>query len=106
MLTSGVVLLENNERAQTLLPLEHFNWELFDHIPYNLGLALKDHRLFTYLKNWLRSQRFKNYEFVEGVKKWQSSQAADCLTVIQDLLPYTTSSSVPVVTALTSSLSM
>jgi hypothetical protein len=36
MLTSGVVLLHDNERqhtaAGTRALLEHFNWELFDHL--------------------------------------------------------------------------
>jgi hypothetical protein len=33
--------------------------------------------MFTYLKNWLRSQRFNNNEgLMEGVKTWLSSLAA------------------------------
>jgi hypothetical protein len=34
-----------------LLALEHFNWELFDHSPYNPDLTPSDHHQFTYLKN-------------------------------------------------------
>jgi hypothetical protein len=44
--------------------LEHFNWELFDHPPYGPALAMSNYHLFTYLKNWLRSQRFSNYELM------------------------------------------
>jgi hypothetical protein len=46
---------------------------LFGHPPYSLDLALTDYHLFTYLKNWLRSQRFNNNEeLMEGVKTWLS----------------------------------
>jgi hypothetical protein len=48
MLTSGVMLC-----ARTRALLEHFNWELFDHLPYNYDLAPSDYHLFTYLRNWL-----------------------------------------------------
>jgi hypothetical protein len=41
-------------------------------------IAPSDYPLFTYLKNWLGSERFiRNKEFMEGVKTWLSSQAAD-----------------------------
>jgi hypothetical protein len=39
---------------------------LFDHSPYSPDLALSDYHLFTYLKNWLRAQRFNNDEGVDG----------------------------------------
>jgi hypothetical protein len=39
-------------------PLEHFNWELFAHPPYSPDP--RDCHLFTYLKNWMGSQRFNN----------------------------------------------
>jgi hypothetical protein len=75
MLTSSVVLLHDNARphktARTRTLLEHFNWELFDHPSHSPDLAPSDYRLFTYLKNWLRSQRFNNNEdLMEGVKTW------------------------------------
>jgi histone-lysine N-methyltransferase SETMAR len=55
--------------ARTRALLEHFNWELFDHHPYSPDLAPSDYRLFTFLKNWLGSQRFNNNEeLMEGVK--------------------------------------
>jgi transposase len=54
--------------ARTRALLEHFNWELFDHPPYSPDLAPNDYHLFTYLKNWLRSQRFNNNEKMIGVK--------------------------------------
>jgi histone-lysine N-methyltransferase SETMAR len=67
--------------------LEHFYSELFDHPPYTPHLAPSDYHLFTYLKNWLRSQRFKNEELMEGVKMWLRSQAADVFnTDIQKLI--------------------
>jgi hypothetical protein len=51
---------------------------LSDHPPYSPDLAPSDHHLFTYLKHWLGSQRFNSSEeLLEGVKTWQSSQAAD-----------------------------
>jgi histone-lysine N-methyltransferase SETMAR len=80
MLTSGVVLLHDNARphaaAHTQALLEHFNWELFDHPLHSPDLALSDYHLFTYLKNWLRSQHFRNNEeLMEGVKMWLSLQA-------------------------------
>jgi hypothetical protein len=69
--------------------LEHFNWELFDHPPYSHVLAPSNYHLFTYLKNWLRSQRFSNNEELrEGVKIWLSSQVADFFDIgIQKLIP-------------------
>jgi hypothetical protein len=64
--------------ARTQALLEHFNWELFDHHPQSPDLVPSDYYLFTYLKNWLGSQRFNNVEeLMEGVKTWLSSQAAD-----------------------------
>jgi hypothetical protein len=73
MLTSGVVLLHDSARphtaARTRALLEHFNWELFDHSSYSPVLSPSDYHLFTYLKNWLGSQRFNNNEeLMEGVK--------------------------------------
>jgi transposase len=93
MLTYGVVLLHDNSRSHTAARtrelLEHFNWELFDRPPYSLDLAASDNHLFTYLKNWLRSQRFNNNEeFKEGGEASLSSQAADFFdTDIQKLIP-------------------
>jgi hypothetical protein len=62
---------------------------LFDHNPYSRDLAPSDYHLFTYVKNWLGSQRLNsNEELTEGVKMWQSSQAADFFdTDIQKLIP-------------------
>jgi transposase len=63
--------------ARTQALVKHFNWELFNHSPYSPDLALSYYHLFTYLKNWLRSQCFSNNELMEGVKTWLSSHAAD-----------------------------
>jgi transposase len=53
---SGAVLLHDNERlhstARIQALLEHFNWELFDCLPYSPDLTPNDYYLFTYLKNW------------------------------------------------------
>jgi hypothetical protein len=81
ILTSSIEHLHDNAQLHTATStwalLEHFNWELFDQ------------PLFTYLKNWLGSQRFNNSEeLMEGVKMWLSSQAADFFdTGIQKLIP-------------------
>jgi hypothetical protein len=95
-----------NVRTQALL--EHFNWELFDYPPYSPDLAPSDHHLFTYLKNWLGSQRSNNNEvLMKGVKTWLSSQSADIFdTGIKERIPRLTSASVLEVTTLRSSLSM
>ncbi|PNF35875.1 hypothetical protein B7P43_G09442, partial [Cryptotermes secundus] len=76
--------------------MDHFDWELFDHPSYGPDLAPSEYHLFTYLKNWLRSQSFNNNEeLMEGVKMWLSSQAADFFDIgLQNLLPNTTSASV------------
>jgi hypothetical protein len=56
MMTYGVVLLQCNAL------LEHCNWELFDHHPFSPDLTPSHYQLFTYLKNYLGSQRFNNNE--------------------------------------------
>jgi transposase len=74
--------------ARTQEMLELFNWELFDHPPYSPDLAPSNYHLFSYLKDWLRSQRFNNDELMKGVKTWLSSQPADFFdTGIQKLIP-------------------
>jgi hypothetical protein len=40
-------------------------------------LAMSNYHLFTYLKNWLRSQCFNNNKVMEGFKTWLTSQVAD-----------------------------
>jgi histone-lysine N-methyltransferase SETMAR len=76
------MLVHGNARphtaACTRTLLEHLNREVFGNPSYSPDLAPSDYRLFGYLKNWLRSQRFNNNEeLMEGVKKWLSSQTAD-----------------------------
>jgi histone-lysine N-methyltransferase SETMAR len=93
MLTSGLVLIHDNERPHTAAGTralrDHFNLESFGHPLYSPDLAPSDYHLFTYQKNLLESQRFNNNEeFTEGVKTWLSSQAADFFdTGIQKLIP-------------------
>jgi hypothetical protein len=71
MLTSCVGLLHDNARPHTAVHtralLMHF--ELFDHPPYHHDLPPSDYHLFTYLKNWLRSQRFNYNELMGGFKR-------------------------------------
>jgi histone-lysine N-methyltransferase SETMAR len=88
----SVVILHDNARPHTAARsralLEHFNWELLNDPAYSLDLAPSDYHLFTYVKNWLRSQRFNSNEFMEGVKTWLTLQAADFFDKgIQKLLP-------------------
>jgi hypothetical protein len=82
MLTYGVVFVHDNARLYTApctrALLGYFDWELFHHPPHSPELTPSDCHLFTYLKNWLWSQRFNsNKELMEGVKTRLSSQAAD-----------------------------
>jgi polysaccharide deacetylase 2 family uncharacterized protein YibQ len=43
---------------------------LFNYPPDSLDFTSSDYHLFTYLKNWMGSQRFiNNEELMEGVKK-------------------------------------
>jgi histone-lysine N-methyltransferase SETMAR len=51
MLTSGIVLLNNNARtsARTEALLEHFNWESFDHPPYSPDLGPSNYHLFFFI---------------------------------------------------------
>jgi transposase len=92
MLTYGVMSLHDNVRpdtaARTLALLEHFNWGLFDYPPYRPDLAPSYHHLFTYLKNWLGSERFNINDLTESVKTWLRSQATDFSnTRIQKITP-------------------
>jgi hypothetical protein len=75
--------------ARTRALLQHFNWKLFDHPPYNPDLTLSNYHLFIYLETWLRSQHFNNAEeLMEDVEMWLSSQATDFFdTGIQKLIP-------------------
>jgi hypothetical protein len=90
---SASVLLLNNARPHTATRtralLENFNWELFDHTPYIPDHDPSDYHLFTYMKDWLGSQRFNNIEdLMEGVKTWLSSEAADFFhSGIQEPIP-------------------
>jgi transposase len=78
--------MSTNPRTRAVL--EHFNWELFDHPPYRPDLAPSEYHLFTYLKNWLRSQRFiNNEELMEGVTTWLGFFD----TSTKNLFPVTTS---------------
>jgi hypothetical protein len=50
-LTSGVVFLHDNAHPHTAVctkPLqEHFNWMLFDHLPYSRNLAPIDYHMYN-----------------------------------------------------------
>jgi hypothetical protein len=82
MLTSGVVLLDENTRPHTAACTRALrnisNESCLTTLHNSPHLAPSDYHLFTYQKNWLRSQRFNNNEeMIEGVKTWLSSQEAD-----------------------------
>jgi histone-lysine N-methyltransferase SETMAR len=67
MLTSGVKCFSMTLSVRIkLFALERCwgisNWELSDSPAYSPDIAPSDYRLFTYMKNWLPSQRFKNNE--------------------------------------------
>jgi hypothetical protein len=68
MLTTSVVLLHDNAHpytaAHTQALLKHFKWEFFDHPLYSPDLTPSNYHLFTYLRKWLRSQRFNNNELM------------------------------------------
>jgi hypothetical protein len=74
MLVSGVLvgLLHDNAQlhtaAHTRALLEHFNWELSDQPPHSSDFTPSNYHLLTYLKSWLRSQRFNSNQELEGVK--------------------------------------
>jgi hypothetical protein len=111
MLTYGVVLHDNalpHTAARTRARLEHLNWELFDHSPYNPDPASSAHYLFTlsYAKNWLESQSFNNNEkFMEGFKTWLRRQTS-LIQAYKNLFPDTTNASTLVVTTSRSCLSV
>jgi hypothetical protein len=66
-----------------------FHLELSGYPAHNLDLSPSDYHLFTYLKNWMGSQRFNNIEELKfGVEMWRSSQAANLFdTGIQKRFP-------------------
>jgi hypothetical protein len=64
MLTYSIVLLRNNADPHTAACIralrEHLSWHLSDNPLYSLDLAPRNYYLFTYLKNWVKSQCFNN----------------------------------------------
>ncbi|XP_035231573.1 histone-lysine N-methyltransferase SETMAR-like [Stegodyphus dumicola] len=64
MLTSGIVLIHDNARPHsarvTQRLLQQFQWDIFEHPPYNPDLAPSDFHLFHELKQWLGGKRFQN----------------------------------------------
>jgi hypothetical protein len=64
MLTSSVLLFHDNARPYTdgctQALLKHFNLGLSHQPLYSPDLAPGDYHLFTYQKNWLRSQYINN----------------------------------------------
>jgi histone-lysine N-methyltransferase SETMAR len=111
MLTHGVVLLHDNARphtaACTRALLEHFKWELLNHLAYSCDLAPSEYHLFTCVKNWFGKQCFDdNEELMKYVKRGRAHKRQSFLTQANtNLLPDATGVSVPAVTTLRSSLS-
>ena len=66
MLSSGVVLLQDNSRPHTARRsthlLQEFSWEVLNHPPYRPDLASSDFHFSLHLKKLLsgKRQRFKN----------------------------------------------
>jgi hypothetical protein len=91
MLTFAIVIFHNNARNWPLM--EHINWELFDHSPYNPYLAQSDCHLLTFQQSWVRPQRFRSNDvLVESVGVWLGLKAVDFLTPTQrTLFPEATS---------------
>jgi hypothetical protein len=96
MLTSGVVLLRDKYTSAYSCSLSStagaFQLEMIGHLPYSHSHSLptlSNNNLFTYLKNWLGSQNFKNNdELMEGVNTWLSSRVVDFFdTGIQKCIP-------------------
>jgi hypothetical protein len=75
-----VCLLHNawpHSRHVTTSLLEKFKWDISDHSPYGLDLALSDFHLF-HLKKHLAGKKFdENNEGQEVVMTWFKGQAAD-----------------------------
>jgi hypothetical protein len=97
------------QAAHTPALLVHFNLELYDHPPYSPHFTPSDCNLFTYLNNWFGSQRFNNNELIKGVKMWLCSsqkQQAALSQAHNNVVPNMTSTSIPPVIMLRSSLSM
>ncbi|GBN10241.1 Histone-lysine N-methyltransferase SETMAR [Araneus ventricosus] len=81
MLSSGVVLLQDNARPHTAVAttilLQRFGWEVFDHPPYSPDLAPSDFHLFAHMKRWLGGQNFAtDNELQTSVQNWLKTQAA------------------------------
>ncbi|GFY25996.1 mariner Mos1 transposase [Trichonephila clavipes] len=57
LLSSGVVLLQDNARPHTAVRtrevMRKFKWDEFQHPPYSPDLAPSDYHLFTAMKKWL-----------------------------------------------------
>jgi hypothetical protein len=106
MLTAGVVPLHGSAcpltAACTQALLGYFSWEWFDYPHYGPDLILRNCHMFTFPKDWLRSQRFSNNEeLMEGVKMWQY-----CLTQAYNILYPNISILITAVTILLCSLIM
>jgi len=83
MVTKGVVLLHNTRphtAAHKNALIKLFNWEIFDHPPYNPDLVPSVYHLFTKMKVYLATQRFHtNEELTDGVNNWLHNLAAPFL---------------------------
>jgi len=80
-LSSKVLFFHDNARLHKANPtrelLDHFGWEVFDHLLYSPDLAPSDYHLVPNMKTWLAKQRFEDDgELQAGVNEWLKSQAA------------------------------
>ena len=74
-----VLLLRDNARLHTAHAtvnlLEQRGWEILQHPPYSLDLALSDFRLFTSMEKHLHAKRFKSHDDVKHeVQTWLHGQ--------------------------------
>jgi histone-lysine N-methyltransferase SETMAR len=74
-LARGVLLHHDNAKSHTARAtqerIQELQWELLEHLPYNLDLAPSDFHLLGLLKNHLGGKRFTDDKEVETeVRKW------------------------------------
>jgi hypothetical protein len=85
-------MLHDNARPHTVAATQDliatFDWEQFDHSPFNPDLAPSDFHVFLHVKCFLGDRRFHDDEVKEDVNTWFASQAG-----IQNWCPTTTSTS-------------
>jgi hypothetical protein len=112
MLTYSVVLLHDNGHlhtsACTRALLEHFNWELFDHVSYSPYLAPSNYHLFaSWRTEWGHSTSAIMRSWWKVLKRgWTHRHQTSLTQTYKNIFPNMTSTSILAVTMLSSSLSL